>query len=425
MTVFNESEVNSLSLASRVSGTLSLISTLAILGDHLYNRIRGAPATSSSRIILWWTMCDLIVTPFLVLGRDFVPEPHDALSPSVWCQAQGIVINFAYIASACWAMLMAATSYLAVCWKWSLRDIVRYERTWFHAFAWGLPLIMTAVPIFTAPITRNSLVTHEPAALWGDATYYCWISNGWAPYRMYFFYNAIIGCFFLNLIMYVRVGMEIWRVFNEANTMGKVSSTPHTRFHARYRFAIKCSMYLAVFVLVYGFALTNRVETLVNPDNPLFALAMLHGIMFPLKGTLNALVYFSSHIMARAGGVLYHSGDSTDGSSGQKTGTSASASASHSHSHSRMEFGLSSRTGNVPLTGSIASQTPRPPASPAPMRWPESDIKSAGGSYAAPVPTFEKPRPTYGAASPAPPGGDGSGQGGRGAGGAPQRPMYF
>ncbi|KNE68011.1 hypothetical protein, variant [Allomyces macrogynus ATCC 38327] len=278
--------------------------------------------------------------------------------------------------------------------------------------------------------TRADLVSNQRRCLEGfsDAcslrTPRSWISNGWAPYRMYFFYNAIIGCFILNLIMYVRVGMEIWRVFNEANTMGKVSSTPHTRFHARYRFAIKCSMYLAVFVLVYGFALANRVETLVNPDNPLFALAMLHGIMFPLKGTLNALVYFSSHLMARVGGILYHSGDSTDGSSGQKTGTSASA--SHSASHSRMEFGLSSRTGNVPLTGSIASQTPRPPASPAPMRWPESDIKSAGGNYAAPVPTFEKPRPTYGSASPAPPGGDGSGQGGRGgAGGAPQRPMYF
>ncbi|KAJ3358254.1 hypothetical protein GGF32_000555 [Allomyces javanicus] len=417
MGVFNADEVSALALAARITGTLSFVCTLTILGDHLYRRSRGAPSTSSSRIIFWWTMCDLIATPLLVLGRDFVPATHEEI-PSPWCQAQGFLMNYSYLASVFWAMFMAATSYLAVCWRWSLHDIVKAER-WFHLISWIIPMILTLVPMFTATPDRNATATGHPAPLWGDAIYYCWISDAWAQYRVYFFYNPVMVCFFLNVVMYLLVVKEIWRVFHEANSMGKVSASPNARFHARYRFAIKCAMYLGVFVLVYGFALANRLESMLNPDDPLFALAMLHGILFPLKGTLNALVYFSSHIMARAGGVLYHSGDSTDGSSG-RTGTGT---ASASASRSRAEFGLSSRTGTVPV-GSVASQTPaRPPASPAVVpRWPESDNKSA---VAPPqVPPFEKPRPTYGA-----PGGQTQGngqQGGRGgAGGAPQRPMYF
>ncbi|KAJ3371351.1 hypothetical protein GGF31_003274 [Allomyces arbusculus] len=392
MTAFSASEVHSMALAAQISGVVSLLSTLAILCDYLYRRSKGTAATSSSRIILWWTLTDLMSAPGMIASRTFIPATGEV--PSALCQFQGVITPFAYLSSAFWAMLMAATSYLAVCWRWSLRDIVKMEKTWFHFFAWGVPLALTIIPIFIA--TGNAPVTNAPAPLFGDAVYYCWISPAWAPYRMYFFYIPIMVCFILNVIMFVRAGAEIFRVFNEANTMGKVSSTPRARFHARHRFAFKCAMYLAVFVLVYGFALANRFTALIHPDKPIFALALLQGILLPLKGGLNAIVYFSSHIMARAGGVLYHSGDSTDGSSGQ-TGASASQSATHS----RAELGLASRTGAgsaVPLHGSVPSTTGYlrnggsvPPASPGVARWPESDVKNGplGGGFDKP------PRPTY------------------------------
>ncbi|KNE68009.1 hypothetical protein AMAG_13184 [Allomyces macrogynus ATCC 38327] len=394
MTAFTESEVHAMALAAQISGVVSLLSTLAILGDYLYRRSKGTAATSSSRIILWWTLTDLMSAPGMIVSRAFIPAAGEL--PSALCQFQGVITPFAYLSSAFWAMLMAATSYLAVCWRWSLRDIVKMEKTWFHVFAWGVPLALTIMPIFIA--TGNAPVTGVPAPLFGDAVYYCWISPAWAPYRMYFFYIPIMVCFFLNVLMFVRAGVEIFRVFNEANTMGKVSSTPRARFHARHRFAFKCAMYLGVFVLVYGFALANRLEALIHPDKPIFALALLQGILLPLKGGLNAIVYFSSHIMARAGGVLYHSGDSTDGSSGQ---TGASASASQSATHSRAELGLASRTGAgsaMPLHGSVPSSTGYlrnggavPPASPVVARWPESDVKNGpmGGGFDKP------PRPTY------------------------------
>ncbi|KNE64118.1 hypothetical protein AMAG_09179 [Allomyces macrogynus ATCC 38327] len=50
------------------------------------------------------------------------------------------------------------------------------------------------------------------------------------------------------------------------------------------RYAIKSSLYIGVFFIVYLFATLNRVTGLLDPANPVFVLAALQSAFLPLQG---------------------------------------------------------------------------------------------------------------------------------------------
>ncbi|KAJ3349607.1 hypothetical protein GGF32_005358 [Allomyces javanicus] len=319
-----------LSTIARVSASLSLIGSIGIIFDtiRVHRRARSATAVlTSSRIILWWTTADLVYVPAVLLGRAAI----DAGSvDSALCSVQGWMLQFAYTSSALWAAVMATSSYLVVCRRWSFLEMAMKER-WFHVIAWGVPFLLATVPLFVG------VGGGDP--FYGDAKYWCWISRKWSAFRLYTFYGPIWACFLYCLIMYYLVGRRVWRVFREIKAMGAMTTTAggsttvptvvsstaplHApapparravaappRLHARHRFAFKTGLYLVSFFLVYSAATTNRVSTFINPDRPVFILEALQCLFLPLQGFLNAAVYFSTKWLARRqGGLLQGSSD--------------------------------------------------------------------------------------------------------------------
>ncbi|KAJ3349606.1 hypothetical protein GGF32_005357 [Allomyces javanicus] len=329
----DDASLTTLSTIARVSASLSVIGSLGIIIDTILKH-RAARSTThaltSSRVILWWSIADLVYVPAVLLGRGAI---HAGSVDSVLCSAQGWMLQFSYTSSALWAAMMATSSYLVVCRRWSFLEVALKER-WFHAVAWGVPLLLATVPLLVG--------AGDGERFYADATFWCWISTEWSAFRLYIFYGPIWACFLYCLLMYYLVGRRVWEVFREIKSMGTVTSTiggsaplppPMTnsgthlppvppppaaarrtgpRLHARHRFALKTGLYLASFFLVYSAATANRISTLINPDSPILVLEALQCLFLPLQGFLNAAIYFSTKWLARRqGGLLQGSSDET------------------------------------------------------------------------------------------------------------------
>ncbi|KNE67050.1 hypothetical protein AMAG_12128 [Allomyces macrogynus ATCC 38327] len=327
----DDASLTTLSTIARVSASLSVIGSLGIIIDTI-RKHRAARSTAhaltSSRVILWWSIADLVYVPAVLLGRSAIKAGS---VDSVLCSAQGWMLQFSYTSSALWAAMMATSSYLVV-------------KRWFHTVAWGVPLLLATVPLLVG--------AGDGERFYADATFWCWISTEWSAFRLYIFYGPIWACFLYCLVMYYLVGRRVWEVFREIKSMGTVTSTiggstplpPMTnsgthlppvppppaaarragpRLHARHRFALKTGLYLASFFLVYSAATANRISTLINPDSPILVLEALQCLFLPLQGFLNGAIYFSTKWLAhRQGGLLQGSSDETS-----STDVSANASA--------------------------------------------------------------------------------------------------
>jgi hypothetical protein len=131
--MFSENEVTTLVTLLRVSGTLSLVGSVAVVADMLrrWSQIRKSP----SRIVLWWALAHLIYLPWILVGDLFIQHPlnskqtfhdhiHSHIQPntehgaqdeahvsSKLCITQSIFLQFGLLASVslllCHRVLMA------------------------------------------------------------------------------------------------------------------------------------------------------------------------------------------------------------------------------------------------------------------------------------------------------------------------------
>lgn len=63
---------------------------------------------------------------------------------------------------------------------------------------------------------------------------------------------------------------------------------------------IRVSLYILAAVVSNFPALLNRIQNVIEPENPIFALFILHSIFNPLQGLMNAIVYSSSAPLRKA-----------------------------------------------------------------------------------------------------------------------------
>lgn len=63
---------------------------------------------------------------------------------------------------------------------------------------------------------------------------------------------------------------------------------------------IRVSLYILAAVVSNFPALLNRIQNIVDPTSPVFALFILHSIFNPLQGLMNAIVYSSSAPLRKA-----------------------------------------------------------------------------------------------------------------------------
>nr|XP_023656596.1 uncharacterized protein LOC111838154 [Paramormyrops kingsleyae] len=145
----------------------------------------------------------------------------------------------------------------------------------YHVLAWGVPLLMSCLPLFTG--------YYGPAGPW------CWITDNHVAWRFGIWYIPLFSLIFLMICCYVRIiyvankRMQSWfGTFNPDRERRKVSLGEEIK---------PLKWYPSVYLLVSLFPLINRIHNALYPRTPVFSLTLMHVFSGPLHGLANAVVF--------------------------------------------------------------------------------------------------------------------------------------
>ncbi|KAL7748391.1 hypothetical protein RI367_006353 [Sorochytrium milnesiophthora] len=157
-----------------------------------------------------------------------------------------------------------------------------------HLIAWGMPLVLTIVPM--------ALAAQTGLPLFGDAQLWCGMRREYGTYRLEFYYGIVIAALALCLLIYLAVGIRVWQ--QTADKSVKTASSQH--INVRRRYAIRTTLYFASFFITWIFAAVNRVRAILDPTAPpLVWLIALHATFKPANGAMNALSYFAPLVYSK------------------------------------------------------------------------------------------------------------------------------
>ncbi|KAL7749225.1 hypothetical protein RI367_005377 [Sorochytrium milnesiophthora] len=178
----------------RTSASLSLIGCLAILAHIALHR--QAASACPHRIVVWWTCAELVFVPAALMGRAYIDSPTG-------CTLQSVLVHFGLLSSVTWGAMLATNVLLSVVLHYTQAQIEALERV-YHLVAWLVPAILNILPLL---LPRPKL----GSGLFGDAELWCSIRPEYSALRMYFFYGPIMALFLYCLVIYVLVGVRLWR----------------------------------------------------------------------------------------------------------------------------------------------------------------------------------------------------------------------
>ncbi|KAJ3123509.1 hypothetical protein HK098_001856 [Nowakowskiella sp. JEL0407] len=163
-------------------------------------------------------------------------------------------------------------------------------------FSWGVPFILATV----LPFIGNE----KDGPVYTDATLWCWIGGKYQSYRLYFFYIWLWAIFLWNLVIYIYVGSSLLssqrKLANYGAKDGESSSEPWQPSASMRIYIRKTSFFILAFFLNWLWGSVNRIQNMIDPLHPIFALFLMHAIFTPLQGFLNFIAYFLVHFLFRS-----------------------------------------------------------------------------------------------------------------------------
>ncbi|KNC98653.1 uncharacterized protein SPPG_06335 [Spizellomyces punctatus DAOM BR117] len=279
---FASAELQSIQVAVRVASCLSILGSCSILGTYL---LASRFKSITNRLVFYMSVADLVASIMLSLGSFPIEHGSEA-----FCSAQGFIIQTYIQASMVWTLVMSMSIVFAVCKHRPLRDFMRYEK-YFHAAAWGLPLISS--------IVLQLLREDDKGPVFAPSVFWCWIGGKYTSYRMIFFYGPLWTVFIINVLGYMTIGWIVWRGNRRLTSSLEVPfnrrgiSIPSQRTSAAIkRYILKTSFYLLAFFINWLIPTVNRIQNMADPTYPIYGLFILHAVSAPLQGFLNSVVYF-------------------------------------------------------------------------------------------------------------------------------------
>ncbi|XP_028848235.1 cyclic AMP receptor-like protein A [Denticeps clupeoides] len=247
-------------MVKRATGTFSVIGCLFMLFVIWLLRRYNSLA---QKMIASLTVAAFFDSVAYVMG-DSHPE-------GTLCSFQAWWLTYFDWSALAWVCLITLNLYLNL-----VREIrtESYE-TLYHFLAWGVPLIMSCLPLF--------LGYYGPAGAW------CWITDNRVAWRFGIWYIPLFTLIFLMICCYARIicvanrRMQSWfGTFNPERERRKVALIEEVG---------PLKWYPSVYLLVSLFPLINRLHNAVYPGSPVFSLTLLHVLSAPLHGLANACVF--------------------------------------------------------------------------------------------------------------------------------------
>ncbi|CZT11060.1 related to G protein coupled receptor like protein [Rhynchosporium graminicola] len=205
-------QIQTLIVIERTTASISVVATLSLMTTFIF--IKGF-RTLSNTLIFYASFANLFANVAALIGGSALRNTRGAL-----CQFQAFLLQMFMQSDPLWSCAMAVNVYLVFFRRY---DAARLKKLyWYYgALCYGLPFIPAIFFVFY----KND----DNGKMYGNATLWCWISNQWAPVRIYSYYAPIWAAILATFMIYVRVGVEIFQkrseLYDAANDPNCASAT--------------------------------------------------------------------------------------------------------------------------------------------------------------------------------------------------------
>jgi len=318
------------------TATLGALGACALLA--LFWNTRRMHRSAVARIVAAMAIADLISALSKAIGRLAV----DRGSSLPFCQAQAAFMQLGDLSSILWTLTISINLLLITYFRHSVGSIQRYERL-YAVLCFGLPFISALIPLFLR-VPNPDVSSGKPMPIYGDADMWCWVSHGLILERAVLMYVPLGLVFIANLIVYVLVGLRVYRtarllVQSQNNRSANASDDAARKFSApkltmanpehaarvyMNAYLRNTLLYLASFLFTWGPSVLSRFITFVTPhDHVTFVVYIVMGVCSPLRGLTNFLVYVYVNRVSPSEGVGGSGETSSNAAAGQKRSVTA------------------------------------------------------------------------------------------------------
>eukprot|EP01113_Clastostelium_recurvatum_P037116 TRINITY_DN5397_c0_g1_i1.p1 TRINITY_DN5397_c0_g1~~TRINITY_DN5397_c0_g1_i1.p1 ORF type:complete len:295 (+),score=59.32 TRINITY_DN5397_c0_g1_i1:58-942(+) len=242
------SQVHTINIIAIASASLGALGSLFIIITFIFFKQVRSFAT---QLMFFLSLSDLLAS--------LAWYPFGQLSPEL-CIVQGAALHFFLCSSFFWTMCLSI-SLLAIFYseRFDLQDFLKL----FHAICWGVPAVFVFVCLLTGKYGSNGV--------------WCFIKDPKGIYPL-FYYIPLLLVLLVNSGVFIAVRLKMSKFLH--STEGRIN--------------VVVSFYLLAFIASQLPAVLNTLQTAINPENPVFALFVLHALLQPLQGFFNCVVYGSN-----------------------------------------------------------------------------------------------------------------------------------
>ncbi|CAG8951616.1 hypothetical protein HYFRA_00005416 [Hymenoscyphus fraxineus] len=230
-----QQQISTLIIIERVTASISLTATLLLFTTFLLvKELR----TLSNTLIFYASFANVFANVAALIGGEALRNENGAL-----CQFQGFLLEMFMQSDPMWSCAMAVNVYLVFFHRYDAHRLKRLY--WVYGLiCYGLPFIpaifcllyktkkkgkmygnatVSVNPSFVVSFIELGKVTDDFGQLW------CWIDNEWAAVRIYSYYAPVWVAILISLLVYLRVGIEIFQKRSELRAA--IESNPKSTHH--------------------------------------------------------------------------------------------------------------------------------------------------------------------------------------------------
>jgi len=273
----SEAERKALITFPLIGASLSLIGGIFIVVTFcLFARVRKM---QTFQLICLMSVADIFASLSRFLTVSGVNEDGQDCDVSPACYAQAGMSQYFETAGFFWVMCISAHIYYVIHIVQGAPTANQRKRAFiaYNVVSWGVPFIL--------------LMIAAGSHVLGDAGTWCWIGSDhqWARISLYYVWLLVVTC--VNLSIYADIT--------------RAARARRGLVETRNPLAFRLRLYILAFVLTHIFSILNRLQNVIDPDKPVFALYLLQSIFEPMNGFTNALVYGMNHIVVIEYGKIF------------------------------------------------------------------------------------------------------------------------
>ncbi|KAI0834165.1 family A G protein-coupled receptor-like protein [Hypoxylon sp. FL0890] len=202
-----EGVLRAITIIERVGSVFSLLGCLFVILTFTFSKAFHKPI---NRLVFYASFGNMMTNVGSLIARSYVSDID-----SFGCQFQGFLIQMFLPADACWTLAMAFNVYLTFYHKFDAARL-RSMEIYYLILCYGVPFIPAIAFVFVR--------TETAGRMYGNATLWCWVSNGWDIFRIATFYGPVWVVILVTMFIYIRTGGEIYKKRKQLREFGASSS---------------------------------------------------------------------------------------------------------------------------------------------------------------------------------------------------------